>query len=84
MGIGNSASPVHGAERIDSLLVDNFLGKIFAFAFAFVFVLLALSASLYAAVQGAEWFAAIFGGGTIASVVWAFVKTNSNNGRGSE
>jgi hypothetical protein len=41
--------------------------------FALIFVLAALAVSGYAAMNGAEWFATILGGGTIASVVWAFV-----------
>ncbi|MEM7088397.1 MAG: DUF2335 domain-containing protein [Pseudomonadota bacterium] len=59
--------------------LDNYLGKIFAF----IFVIVALGISAYAATHGAEWFATILGGGTIASVVWAFVKSSSpskNNG----
>jgi uncharacterized membrane protein len=48
---------------------DSVFGKVCAL----VFVLTALSISAYAAVNGAEWVAAILGGGTIASVVWAFV-----------
>lgn len=50
---------------------DSILGKVFAF----IFVITALGGSLWAAVNGAEIFATVLGGGTIASVVWAFVKT---------
>jgi uncharacterized membrane protein len=50
---------------------DAKAGKILAL----VFVCVALGSSLYAAVNGAEIFASILGGGTIASVVWVFVQS---------
>ncbi|TPM33755.1 DUF2335 domain-containing protein [Mesorhizobium sp. B2-2-2] len=52
---------------------DATLGKILAF----LFVALALSISGYAASVGAEWFATILAGGTIAAVVGAFVKVQT-------
>ena len=55
---------------------SELLGKVFAF----VFVVGALVAAVYMASVGAEWAAAILGMGTIASVVWAFVKTRAGRG----
>ena len=51
---------------------DSIFGK----TLAFLFVLAALAVSVYALSTGATWFAGIIGGATIASVVWAFTKTN--------
>ena len=52
---------------------DILAGKLFAL----IFVLVALGAAVYSAVQGAEWVGAILGGGTIASVATAFIKTRN-------
>ncbi len=62
----------HALEKRNLLLsaVDTILGKVFAF----LFVCGALGACIYTAAIGANWVAAILGSGTIASVVWAFVK----------
>lgn len=54
---------------------DARLGKILAF----LFVALALGISGYAASVGAEWFATILAGGTIAAVVGAFVKVQTRH-----
>ncbi|PRD42089.1 hypothetical protein C5748_18210 [Phyllobacterium phragmitis] len=64
----------HKMERRELTLVstDAILGKICAF----LFVLGALSACAFAASVGADWVAAIIGGGVIGSVVWAFVRVN--------
>lgn len=44
--------------------------------FALLFVLGALALAGYAVANGQPWVAALFGGGTIAAVVWAFIRTN--------
>lgn len=49
---------------------DGMAGKVFAF----IFVIAALGAASFCAYLGAEWAAVILGGGTIGSVVWAFVQ----------
>lgn len=49
---------------------DSTVGKVFAL----IFVLAALGVSAFAAWIGAEWLGIILGTGTIASVVWAFIK----------
>lgn len=49
---------------------DSTIGKVFAL----IFVLAALGVSAFAAWIGAEWLGAVLGAGTIASVVWAFIK----------
>jgi uncharacterized membrane protein len=58
-------------REISIISWDAKFGKISAL----IFVVMAIGSSLYAALNGAEIFAAILGGGTIASVVWAFVKS---------
>lgn len=45
---------------------------------ALIFVLAALGVCAYCASIGANWIAAIIGGGVIGSVVWAFVKSMRN------
>jgi uncharacterized membrane protein len=67
----------HGMERRNLMLAaaDAIIGKVFAF----IFVITALSACIYMATVGQEWVAAVLGGGTIASVVWAFVRTNRSS-----
>lgn len=61
-------------ERADmnAAIHEAMIGKVMAF----IFVLTALGVSAYALYLGLEWFAAIFGGATIASVVAAFVASN--------
>lgn len=48
---------------------DRMTGKIFAL----IFVIAALGVTAWCALVGAEWLGAVIGGGTIASVVWAFI-----------
>ncbi len=52
--------------------IEAILGKVFAL----IFVSAALAVSAYALYLGHEWAAAFLGGGTIASIVWAFAKVN--------
>jgi uncharacterized membrane protein len=64
----------HKLESRDlfSTTFDVIMGKVFAF----LFVLAALLVCVFAIFAGAEWVAAVLGGGVITSVVWAFVKVN--------
>ena len=62
-------------KELSLYALDSVLGKIFAF----IFVVGALFCSLWAAISGAEVFATVLGGGTIASVVWAFVSSSKTN-----
>lgn len=53
-------------------VAEGFFGK----ALAFIFVLTALGLAAYAISEGATWLAALLAGGTIVSVVLAFIATN--------
>lgn len=48
---------------------DRLTGKVFAL----IFVMAALAVTAWCAYVGAEWLGMVIGGGTIASVVWAFI-----------
>lgn len=61
-------------KDLDDLIRDNVRSRWFAFSF----VMAALAVCVVAIVFGAPWVAAVLGGGTIASVVWAFIKTRNS------
>nr|WP_281378595.1 DUF2335 domain-containing protein [Kaistia hirudinis] len=54
----------------------DLLGRLFAFAF----VLLALAVTAVAITHAQPFVAAILGGTTIASIVWAFLRTHRDGG----
>jgi uncharacterized membrane protein len=55
----------------------DLLGRLFSFAF----VLAALAVTIVAILFDQPWVAAILGGTTIASIVWAFMKTHRDPSR---
>ena len=59
-------------ERLRVLARDAIVGKTLAFGF----VIAALTTCAFAVASGAEWVAAILGGGVIGTVVWAFIRTD--------
>lgn len=64
----------HNLEKSD--LRWSIFEGVFGKALAFIFVIAALALAAYCAAIGATWLSALFGGGVITAVVWAFVKTN--------
>ncbi len=64
----------------DAVVRDIFIGKIFAIVFA----LSALLFAAFAVAYGAEWAAAIVGGGAIGTVVLAFLNKQSDSSQEEE
>lgn len=55
----------------------DLLGRVLSFAF----VLVSLAVTVFAIVYRQPWVAAILGGTTIGSIVWAFMRTHRDAGK---